>query len=306
MLQGKDVLGIEHMSVEEIDIILETARYFKEYLEDKTKSIPSLKGKSFVNLFYEPSTRTRTSFEMAAKYLDAEVINFNQKISSMAKGETLKDTAVTIQMMKPDGVIIRHSTPGSAKFLADHLDTPVINAGDGTHEHPTQALLDLFTIKEKKGVIEGLNVLIVGDILHSRVARSNIWGLKKLGAKVSVVGPLTLIPDHIRHLGVVVYTDPEEAVSRADVINVLRVQLERQQKGFFPSLGEYNSLFGIKAETLRKAKKDVLIMHPGPMNRGIEIDSVVADGSRSVINEQVTNGVAVRMALLYLITGGEL
>lgn len=305
MLQGKDVLGIEHMSVEEIDLILETARYFKEYLEDKTKSIPSLKGKSFVNLFYEPSTRTRTSFEMAAKYLDAEVINFNQKISSVAKGETLKDTAVTIQMMKPDGVIIRHSTPGSARFLADHLDTPVINAGDGTHEHPTQALLDLFTIKEKKGAIEGLNVLIAGDILHSRVARSDIWGLKKLGAKVSVVGPPTLIPDHIQHLGVEVYTDPQEAVSRADVINVLRVQLERQQKGLFPSLGEYNRLFGIKAETLKKAKKDVLIMHPGPMNRGVEIDSIVADGGRSVINEQVTNGVAVRMALLYLITGGE-
>ncbi len=305
MLQGKDVLGMEHMSVEEIELILETARYFKEYLEDKTKSIPSLKGKSFVNLFYEPSTRTRTSFEMAAKYLDAEVINFNQKISSAAKGETLKDTAVTIQMMKPDGVIIRHSTPGSAKFLADHLHTPVINAGDGTHEHPTQALLDLFTIKEKKGAIAGLNVLIAGDILHSRVARSNIWGLKKMGAKVSVVGPLTLIPDHIQHLGIDVYTDPEEAVSQADVINVLRVQLERQQKGLFPSLGEYNKFFGIKAETLKKAKKDVLIMHPGPMNRGVEIDSIVADSTRSAINEQVTNGVAVRMALLYLITGGE-
>lgn len=303
-LSRKDLLGIQELSVEEIQLILDTAEPMKDIIRRQIKKVPTLRGKAVINLFYEPSTRTRTSFELAGKYMSADTINISTSTSSAVKGETLKDTAKTLEVMGADVVIIRHGAAGAPHILSKHLSASVINAGDGFHEHPTQALLDMYTIREKKGQIRGLKVAIVGDILHSRVARSNIWGLTKMGAEVRVIGPSTLLPPGIAELGVTPFTSLEEGLPGADVIIVLRVQLERQQKGLFPTIREYARLFGVTAERVGMAKPDVLIMHPGPMNRGVEIAPEVADGVHSVINEQVTNGVAVRMALLYLLAGG--
>ncbi len=300
----KDLLGIQDLSVEEIELILDTAEPMKDIIRRQIKKVPTLRGKAVINLFYEPSTRTRTSFELAGKYMSADTINISTSTSSVVKGETLKDTAKTLEVMGADVVIIRHAEAGAPYVLSKHLSASVINAGDGSHEHPTQALLDMYTIKEKKGRLRGLKVSIVGDILHSRVARSNIWGLTKMGAEVRVIGPSTLLPPGLDKLGVTSYTSLAEGILGADVIMVLRIQLERQSKGMFPTLREYARLFGVTAETIRLAQPDALIMHPGPMNRGIEIAPAVADSIQSVINEQVTNGVAVRMALLYLLAGG--
>jgi len=304
-LKHKDLLGLEYLDKEEINLILETARPFKELFTRSVKKVPPLRGKTVVLLFYEPSTRTRTSFELAAKRLSADVLNISASTSSVAKGESLIDTAKTLEAMKADFVVIRHSMAGAPQILARTISACIINAGDGTHEHPTQGLLDMFTIWEKKGRLSGLKVAIVGDILHSRVARSNIWGLNKMGARVYVVGPATLIPPRIEDMGVKVYYDLDEIIDELDVVNVLRIQVERQKENLFPSLREYNEIFGITEERLKRAKGDLLVMHPGPMNRGIEISSSVADSSRSVITEQVTNGIAVRMAVLYLLAGGD-
>jgi len=304
-LKHKDLLGLEYLEKEEINLVLETAKPFKELFTRSVKKVPPLRGKTVVLLFYEPSTRTRTSFELAAKRLSADVLNISSSTSSVAKGESLIDTAKTLEAMKADFVVIRHSMAGAPQILARTISASIINAGDGTHEHPTQGLLDMFTIWEKKGRLSGLNVAIVGDILYSRVARSNIWGLNKMGAKVYVVGPATLIPPRIEEMGVKVYYDLDEIIDQLDVINILRIQMERQKENLFPSLREYNEIFGITDERLKRAKGDLLVMHPGPMNRGIEISSSVADSSHSVITEQVTNGVAVRMAVLYLLAGGD-
>jgi len=304
-LRQKDLLGLEYLDKEEINLILETARPFKELFTRSVKKVPPLRGKTVVLLFYEPSTRTRTSFELAAKRLSADVLNISASTSSVAKGESLIDTAKTLEAMKADFVVIRHSMAGAPHILASKIGASIVNAGDGTHEHPTQGLLDMFTIWERKGKLSGLKVAIVGDILHSRVARSNIWGLNKMGAKVYVVGPATLIPPRIEDMGVEVYYDLDDIIGELDVINVLRIQMERQKENLFPSLREYNEIFGITEERLKRAKEDLLVMHPGPMNRGIEISSSVADSSRSAITEQVTNGVAVRMAVLYLLGGGD-
>lgn len=304
-LKHKDLLGLEYLDKEEIDLILETAIPFKELFTRSVKKVPPLRGKTVVLLFYEPSTRTRISFELAAKRLSADVLNISASTSSVAKGESLIDTAKTLEAMKADFVVIRHSMAGAPQILARTISASIINAGDGTHEHPTQGLLDMFTIWEKKGRLSGLKVAIVGDILHSRVARSNIWGLNKMGAKVYVVGPATLIPPRIEDMGVKVYYDLDEIIDELDVINVLRIQMERQKENLFPSLREYTEIFGITDERLKRAKEGLLVMHPGPMNRGIEISSSVADSSRSVITEQVTNGIAVRMAVLYLLAGGD-
>ena len=303
-LNRKDLLGIRELSVEEIELILETAEPMKDIIGRQIKKVPTLRGKAVINLFYEPSTRTRTSFELAGKYMSADTINISTSTSSVVKGETLKDTGKTLEVMGADVVIIRHSASGAPHILAKHLSAAVINAGDGFHEHPTQALLDMFTIKEKKGRLAGLKVAIVGDIMFSRVARSNIWGLTKMGAEVRVIAPATLLPSGIEKLGATPYTSIEEGLRDADVVMVLRMQLERQQKGLFPTIREYSRLYGVTAERVRLACPDALVMHPGPMNRGIEIAPDVADGVQAVINEQVTNGVAVRMALLYLLTGG--
>lgn len=304
-LKNKDLLGLEYLDREEINLILETARPFKELFTRSVKKVPPLRGKTVVLLFYEPSTRTRISFELAAKRLSADVLNISASTSSAAKGESLIDTAKTLEAMKADFVVIRHSMSGAPQILARTISASIINAGDGTHEHPTQGLLDMFTIWEKKERLSGLKVAIVGDILHSRVARSNIWGLNKMGAKVYVVGPATLIPPKIEQMGVKVFYDLDEIIDELDVINILRIQIERQKENLFPSLREYNEIFGITDEKLKRAKKDLLVMHPGPMNRGIEISSSVAESSRSVITEQVTNGIAVRMAVLYLLAGGD-
>lgn len=304
-LKNKDLLGLEYLDREEINLILETARPFKELFTRSVKKVPPLRGKTVVLLFYEPSTRTRISFELAAKRLSADVLNISASTSSIVKGESLIDTAKTLEAMKADFVVIRHSMAGAPQILARTISASIINAGDGTHEHPTQGLLDMFTIWEKKGKLSGLKVAIVGDILHSRVARSNIWGLNKMGAKVYVVGPATLIPPRIEEMGVKIFYDLDEIIDELDVINILRVQMERQKENLFPSLREYNEIFGITDERLKRAKKDLLVMHPGPMNRGIEISSSVADSSRSVITAQVTNGIAVRMAVLYLLAGGD-
>nr|WP_048817800.1 aspartate carbamoyltransferase catalytic subunit [Desulforamulus hydrothermalis] len=303
--QRKDLLGLRQLTPEEINLILDTAVPMKEIIGRKIKKTPTLRGRSMVTLFYENSTRTRASFELAAKFLSADTIGLAASGSSVAKGESLRDTGLTLTAMGVDVVVMRHPASGAAEYLAKCIPAAVINAGDGTHEHPTQALLDLFTIREKKGSLAGLKVAIVGDILHSRVARSNIWGLSKLGAEVRVAGPSTLLPPELEQLGVKVFTEVEAALEGVDVVNVLRIQLERQQQGLFPTLREYSRLFGINQKRLQLTAPDALIMHPGPMNRGVEIDPQVAYGSRSVINEQVTNGVAVRMALLYLLTGGE-
>ena len=299
----KDLLGIEELSSDEIVLILKTAESFKEVSTRQIKKVPALRGQTVVNFFFEPSTRTRTSFELAAKRLSADILNISVSTSSVVKGETLKDTAQNIEAMNVDIIVMRHASSGAPHMLARILKPSVINAGDGSHEHPTQALLDIFTIKEKKGKIEGLKVSIIGDITHSRVARSNIWGLTKLGAHVTVCGPSTLIPKEIERMGVQATYDIREAVEDADVLMALRLQLERQEKNLFPSIREYAINFGLDREKLTHAKKDVLIMHPGPINRGVELTPEVADGPNSVILEQVTNGIAVRMAVLYLVSG---
>lgn len=303
--QRKDLLGLEELSRDEVLLILETAKGFKEVLERPIPVVPTLRGRTIANLFFEPSTRTATSFALAAKRLSADSVNFSSGGSSILKGETILDTAKNIEAMRIDGVVVRHSMAGAPHFLARRLRAFVVNAGDGCHEHPTQGLLDLFTIQEKLGRFEGLEILIVGDIVHSRVARSNIFGLKKLGSKVRVCGPATLLPPWIKDLGVEVYYDLASALEGVDCINVLRIQLERQKKGLFPSIREYRALYGITKERLAPAKKELLIMHPGPINRGVELDPEVADGPHSVILDQVLNGVAVRMAVLYLLAGGE-
>ncbi len=299
----KDLLGLEDLSKEEIELILDTTENFKEVSEREVKKVPALRGKTVVNLFFEPSTRTKTSFELAAKRLSADVLNIAIQTSSTSKGETFKDTAKNIEAMKIDIIIMRHAASGAPHMLAKNVAASVINAGDGSHEHPTQGLLDIFTMQQKKGKIQGLKVSIVGDITHSRVARSNIWGLTKLGAQVTVCGPRTLIPEGIEKLGVRITHNIHEAIKDADVINILRIQNERQQKGLFPSIREYVNRFGINRDVLKGAKKDLIIMHPGPINRGVELTPEVADGPSSVILEQVTNGIAVRMAALYLIAG---
>ena len=301
---GKDLVGLEPLSREQIVSILDTAEPFKEISERRIKKVPVLRGKTIVNLFFEASTRTRVSFEFAEKRLSADTVNISASGSSVVKGETLVDTAKNLEAMRIDMVVMRHGASGSAKFLADRIPSNVINAGDGAHEHPTQGLLDMLTIRDHLGRIEGLKVCITGDVLHSRVARSNIFGLLKLGAEVAVCGPPTLCPTSFRELGVEVFTHIEEAIQWADVLNVLRLQLERMHGGFVPSLREYNRIWGVTTERLEKAPKDLLILHPGPMNRGVEIDSDVADGEHAVILNQVTNGVAVRMAVLYLLAGG--
>jgi aspartate carbamoyltransferase catalytic subunit len=300
----KDLLGLDELSAEEIWHLLETARAFKGVGERSLKKVPALRGKTLINFFVEPSTRTRTSFELAAMRLSADVINIAASASSLQKGETLKDTALNFQALRADIIVLRHSSAGSSRFLAERLSASIINAGDGAHEHPTQGLLDTFTILERLGRIEGLEVAIVGDILFSRVARSNIHALTKLGARVTLVGPSTLVPRTFERLGVRVVHRLDEALGSFDVINLLRIQHERQRKEYFPGLAEYISMFGLSKARAAKLKPDCLIMHPGPINRGVEIDSDVADGSRSVILEQVTNGLAVRMAVLYCCAGG--
>jgi aspartate carbamoyltransferase catalytic subunit len=302
-LNKKDLLGIKELSVEEINLILDTAAGFKDVLGRDIKKVPTLRGKTAVNLFFEPSTRTRTSFELAAKRLSTDVINFSVPTSSVVKGESLIDTALTVQALGADFIIIRHSSAGVPHLLAKKLKASVINAGDGTNEHPTQALLDSFTIREKKGRIEGLCVAIVGDIIHSRVAKSNIYSLTKLGAKVRLIGPPTLIPKEMGGMGVEVFHNMEDGLKQVDVVMMLRIQIERQGKGFFPSTEEYSKNWGLTSERLSLAKDDAIVMHPGPMNRGIEITSEIADGPKSVILEQVTNGLAVRMAVMYLLAG---
>jgi len=299
------LLDIQSLSAEEILTVLDTARAFKAVGERAIKKVPALRGKTVVNLFVEPSTRTRISFELAAQRLTADVINFSAEASSLKKGETLKDTARNLEALNADIIVIRHSASGAPHFLARFLNSSVINAGDGAHEHPTQALLDAFTIREKKGRIEGLNVTILGDILYSRVARSNIWAMTKLGAHVTLCGPSTLVPRVFEQMGCRVTYNVEEAIADADIINLLRIQHERQRKTMFPSIGEYTSLFGLTQARLARTKPEALIMHPGPINRGVEIDSDIADSKRSMILDQVTNGLAVRMAVLFLINGGQ-
>ncbi|MFH1628582.1 MAG: aspartate carbamoyltransferase catalytic subunit [Pseudomonadota bacterium] len=300
----KDLLGMGALSVEEITLILDTAESLKAISERDIKKVPTLRGKSVVNFFYEPSTRTRTSFEVAAKRLSADTFSLSASTSSMVKGETLLDTARNLQAMNPDLIVLRHSSSGAPHLLAKEVKAGIVNAGDGINEHPTQALLDLYTIREKKGRLKGLKVAIIGDISHSRVARSDIIGLTKMGAEVTVSGPPTMIPVGIEALGVRVVHDPAQAVRKKDVLILLRIQLERQSAVLFPSIREYASFFGLNKEILRSANEDVIVMHPGPLNRGVEITSEVADGPYSVILDQVANGVAVRMAVLYLLIGG--
>lgn len=299
----KDLLSLYDLSAEEILCILDTAQEFKLVSQRRIKKVPALRGKTVVNLFIEPSTRTRISFELAEQRLSADIINISADASSLRKGETLLDTVKNIEALQVDLVVMRHSAPGAPNFLADRLSCGIVNAGDGAHSHPTQALLDLFTIREKKGSFKGLNVSILGDILHSRVARSDMWGLLKLGANVTFAGPSTLVPREFQAAGVRVCERLEEALEGADVVNLLRIQHERQRKGFFPSVGEYAKLYGLNANTIKYLKKDALIMHPGPINRDVELASELADGPQSVILEQVTNGLAVRMAVLFLVAG---
>ncbi len=296
----KDLTGIQGLTAEELTVLLDTAAAFKSVGTRHIKKVPALRGKTLVNFFVEPSTRTRISFELAAERLSADVINMSATASSLTKGETLKDTALNLQALHADMIVLRHSSAGAAQFLAERLDASVVNAGDGAHEHPTQALLDAFTIRERKGSIAGLHVAIVGDILFSRVARSDIFALTKLGARVTLVGPSTLVPPELKQLGVSISHDLDSLLPDLDVINLLRIQHERQRKEYFPSLGEYTALFGLTRARAARLRKDCLVMHPGPINRGVEIDSDVADSERSVILSQVTNGLAVRMAVLYL------
>ncbi len=300
-LESRHLLGLETVPKKDIELILETAVGFREIIDRPIKKVPTLQGKTVVNLFFESSTRTRISFELAEKRLSADVLNFTASTSSLTKGETLKDTVRNIEAMKIDMVVMRHTAAGSPHYLTQLIDSNVINAGDGSHEHPTQALLDMYTIKEKIGDLSGLNVCIIGDISHSRVAMSNIFGLITVGANVAVCGPATMIPRHLDKLGVRIFHKLDDAIQFSDVLNILRIQLERGAASNFPSLREYSRLYGISKERLLRNKKDVLIMHPGPINRGVELSSDIADGSSSVILQQVTNGVAVRMAVLYLI-----
>ena len=302
--QRKDLLSLRELSAEEIGKVLSTATVFKEILGRPIKKVPALQGRTVVNLFVEPSTRTRISFELAAVRLSADVVSLDRESSSIRKGETLKDTARNLEALQAGTIVIRHRSAGAAHFLAERLKASVINAGDGSHEHPTQGLLDAFTIQERMGKIAGVRVLIVGDIIHSRVARSNLWALTKLGAKVKLVGPSTLLPKEFAELGVEVSHDLEGALEEADVINLLRIQHERQVHSRVPSIGEYAALFGLTTERFRRCKPGVLLMHPGPIHRGVEIASELADGANSVILDQVTNGLAVRMAVLYLVSGG--
>ena len=301
----KHLLDIESLTADEITTVLDTARGFKAVGERAIKKVPALRGKTVVNLFVEPSTRTRTSFELAATRLSADIVNFSAEASSFKKGETLKDTALNLQALNADFIVIRHSASGAPHFLSRVLNAHVINAGDGAHEHPTQALLDAFTIREKKGKIAVLNVTILGDILYSRVARSDIWALTKLGANVTLCGPSTLVPKTFEQMGCRVTHDVDDAIRDADIINLLRIQHERQRKTMFPSISEYTQLFGLTKARFARIKPDALIMHPGPINRGVEIDSEIADCGRYVILEQVTNGLAVRMAVLFLVNGGK-
>lgn len=303
--ERKDLLGLEDLTREEIEFILRTTESFVEISERPIKKVPMMRGLTVVNLFFEPSTRTRTSFELAEKRLSADTVNISASTSATVKGETLKDTAKNIEAMSIDMLVVRHSASGAPHFLAGVLDCPVINAGDGAHEHPTQALLDLFTAKQRVGRLDGLEVGIVGDILHSRVARSNIWGFTKLGAKVTVCGPPTLMPPGIESMGVDVAYDLDALLPKLDILMLLRIQTERLTQCFFPSLREYAELFGVDGKRMERAKKDVVVMHPGPLNRGVEITPEVADGPNSVILEQVKYGLAVRMAVLYLLSGGE-
>ncbi|MCZ6468502.1 MAG: aspartate carbamoyltransferase catalytic subunit [Thermodesulfobacteriota bacterium] len=299
--QRKHILGLEELTAEEITLVLDTAESMKEVSERDVKKVPALRGVTVCNLFYEPSTRTRSSFEIAEKRLSADVLNFTLSHSSVSKGETLLDTARNLEAMGAGVIVIRHPMSGAPWLLAKELNSSIINAGDGSHEHPSQALLDLFTIREIKGKIKGLKVVIVGDILHSRVARSNIWGLLKLGAKVRLVGPPTLIPKYIENAKIRTFYNLDEAIEGADVIIMLRIQMERQESEYFPSLREYSRFYGLTREKLRGASEDVTVMHPGPINRGIELSSDIADDAGSVILDQVSNGIAVRMAMFYLV-----
>lgn len=302
-LQSKDLISIRDLSPEEINLILDTAVSMKEVSTREIKKVPALRGKTVINLFFEPSTRTRTSFEIAGKRMSADVINISANTSSVVKGETLEDTGKNLQAMNPDLIVIRHSNPGAPKILAGLLPVSVINAGDGAHEHPTQALLDAFTIRERMGTLKGIKVAIAGDITHSRVARSNIYLLLKMGAEVRVSGPRTMVPLFIEELGVSFIPDIAEAIRDVDVIMMLRIQMERQDRNLFPSIREYSRFFGLNRDTLKNAKDDVLIMHPGPVNRGVEISPDILDAPYTIILDQVTNGVAIRMALMYLLIG---
>ncbi len=302
-LSSRHLLQLEGAPKSDIDLILDTAESFREVLDREVKKLPTLRGITVLNLFYEPSTRTRISFELAEKRLSADTVSFSPSTSSVKKGESLRDTVQNIEAMKIDMVVVRHASVGAPYYLTQCMEANIINAGDGTHEHPTQGLLDMFTIRRKYGKLKGLRVVLVGDVKHSRVTRSNIWGLKTMGASVAVCGPQTLLPVDVEKFGVDVYTDLNEALDGADVVNIMRIQLERQQAGLFPSQREYTNLFGLTKERLRRLNKNYTIMHPGPMNRGVEITSEVADSDRSVILEQVTNGQAVRMAVLYLLSG---
>ncbi|HOD66070.1 MAG TPA: aspartate carbamoyltransferase catalytic subunit [candidate division Zixibacteria bacterium] len=302
-LSSNHLLGLEGVPRADIELILDTADTFREVLERTIKKVPTLRGLTVLNLFYEPSTRTRISFELAEKRLSADTIAFTKAGTSVSKGESLRDTVQNIEAMKIDMVVVRHSSAGAPYFLTQCVDANIINAGDGSHEHPTQALLDMYTIRKKYGRLDGLRVVLVGDVRHSRVIRSNIWGLKTMGASVALCGPSTLLPREIEQFGCDSYTDLDEALDGADVVNVMRIQLERQQAGLFPSQREYTNLWGINRERLKRLNKNYTIMHPGPINRGVEITSDVADGDRSVILDQVTNGQAVRMAVLYLLRG---
>jgi len=305
ILKNKDVLGLEELSAEEILGVLEIASRFRAVFDRPVRSVPIMRGRTVVNFFHEPSTRTRISFELAEKRLSADIVNFSTSTSSFSKGETLRDTAENLAAMKIDMLIIRHSSPGSAHYLAKVLKCSVINAGDGAHEHPTQGLLDIMTMQQRLGDLRGKKVTIIGDISHSRVARSNIWGLNKLGAEVTLCGPPTMVPGGLARLGVNIEYDLKKAVADADVLNVLRIQLERHSSKSFPSNREYHRMYGITEDVVRTLKPEAIVMHPGPMNRDVEISSEVADGPRQVILDQVANGVAVRMALIYLLSGGD-
>jgi aspartate carbamoyltransferase catalytic subunit len=300
----KDLLGLEYLTADEIITILDTARSFSEISTRPIKKVPALRGKTIVNLFYEPSTRTRASFELAEKRLSADILNMNVSVSSVTKGETLLDTVRNLCAYQIDVIVMRHGVSGAPIYLAANVAASVVNAGDGMHEHPTQALLDIYTLREKLGDLNGRKIVIVGDILHSRVARSNIWGLTKLGAQVTVVGPPTLIPRFIERMDVTVSHDLQTALKGADAVNMLRIQREREKQTLFPSLREYSKLYGLDTDKCEKLSENLIVMHPGPINRGVELAGQVADGDRSVILEQVTNGLAVRMAVLFLVTGG--
>ncbi|MCH9023977.1 MAG: aspartate carbamoyltransferase catalytic subunit [candidate division Zixibacteria bacterium] len=302
-LSSRHLLGLEGTPESDISLILDTAETFREVIDRTIKKVPTLRGITIVNLFYEPSTRTRISFELAEKRLSADTVNFSTSTSSVKKGESLRDTVQNIEAMKIDMAVVRHSSPGAPYFLTNCMEANIINAGDGSHEHPTQALLDMFTMRKKYGKLKGLRVLLVGDVKHSRVIRSNLWGLQTMGADVALCGPSTLLPREVEQFGCDVYTNLDEALEGVDVVNVMRIQLERQQAGLFPSQREYTNLFGLTKDRLKRLNKNFTIMHPGPINRGVEISSEVADSENSVILEQVTNGQAVRMAVLYLLSG---